>query len=69
MLDKNKNVMELTDNDDDLPDTQEVNIGVDEDSAALMGEGDELEGDENIDDDFDMEDDLSDISDDDLFDL
>ncbi|MBO4886405.1 MAG: DNA-directed RNA polymerase subunit beta, partial [Clostridia bacterium] len=68
VLDKNKNAMELTDNDDDLPDTQEVNIDADAESVALMGEGDEGEGDENI-DDFDMEDDLSDITDDDLFDL
>ncbi|MBQ8954958.1 MAG: DNA-directed RNA polymerase subunit beta, partial [Clostridia bacterium] len=68
VLDKNKNVMELTDNDDDLPDTQEVNIDADEESAALMGEGDEGV-DEEIIDDFDMEDDLSDITDDDMFDL
>ena len=68
VLDKNKNVMELTDNDDDLPDTQEVSIADDEDSAALMGEGDEGV-DEEIIDDFDIEDDLSGIADDDMFDL
>ena len=68
VLDKNRNVMELTDNDDDLPDTQEVSIADDEDSAALMGEGDEGV-DEEIIDDFDIEDDLSGIADDDMFDL
>ena len=40
----------------------------DADSVALMGEGDEGI-DEEVIEDFDMEDDLSDITDDDLFDL
>ena len=66
-LDENKNVLELRESEDDLPGTQEVNIDDEdaaEDTGALMGEGGEDMLDEDIMDEFDMEDDLADIDDD-----
>ena len=61
--------MELADTDDDLPGANEVNI--EEDSTALMGEGDDSLGDvdaeEDIPDDFDIDSDLDSIDDEDIF--
>ena len=69
VLDHEGKVMELADTDDDLPGANEVNI--EEDSTALMGEGDDSLGDvdaeEDIPDDFDIDSDLDSIDDEDIF--
>jgi DNA-directed RNA polymerase subunit beta len=77
VLDHEGKPMELADNDDDLPPTGEVNVGddSDSDSAALMGEGEgdddlgDTESDEEISDDFDIDSDLANIDDEDIFKL
>ena len=69
VLDHEGKPMELADTDDDLPGASEVNI--EDDSTALMGEGDEGLGDvdaeEDIPDDFDIDSDLDSIDDEDIF--
>ena len=69
VLDREGKPMELADNDDDLPGVNEVNI--EEDSASLMGEGDEglgdVEAEDDIPEDFDIDSDLGSIDDEDIF--